>query len=249
MIRRAARPTQDFTIIRNDVLRDSRLSYRARGLLASILSRPDNWTIRSEQLAREGGEGRDAIRTALNELKDHGYLESVQYQDPVTGRFSTEQVVYDRPLVRDPEPENPSPGPENPASDNQASVFQALLEEQKRTTEKEELNIFITEQHFDEFWASYPRKVGKGQARTAFLKALKKAHVEDILAGCKQYAEQRAGQDPAYTAHPATWLNGERWTDEPDPQFQPQTTTRDKQTAKVQQALERIRTTQREITA
>lgn len=248
MIRRAARPTQDFTIIRNDVLRDTRLSYRARGLLASILSRPDNWTIRSEQLAREGTEGRDAIRTALNELRDIGYLETVQYQDEATGRFYTEQVVYDQP-ISEPKPENPHPKPENPASDNQASVFQALLEEQRRTTEKEELNIFITDQHFDEFWASYPRKVGKGQARTAFQKALKKAYVGDILTGAERYAQERAGQDSAYTAHPATWLNGERWLDEPSQPPQPKTTNRDQQSDRVKAALERIQTTQREITA
>lgn len=241
MIRRAARPTQDFTIIRNDVLRDSRLSYRARGLLASILSRPDNWTIRSEQLAREASEGRDAIRTALNELRDIGYLETVQYQDELTGRFYTEQIVYDQPIN--------DPKPENPASENQASVFQALLEEQKRTTEKEDKDISIIQHHFDTFWAVYPRKIGKGQARTAFQKALKKARPADIMAGCERYAQERAGQDPAYTAHPSTWLNGERWLDEPTQPPQPKTTNRDRQSDRVKEALERIKTTQREITA
>lgn len=249
MIRRAARPTQDFTILRNDVLRDSRLSYRARGVLAAILSRPDNWTIRSEQLAREGGEGRDAIRTALNELRVYGYLESVQYQDPVTGRFMTEQVVYDRPVADEPKPENPHPKPENPASVIQASENQALLEEQRRTTEKEELDISIIGQHFDEFWAIYPRKVGKGQARTAFTKALRKAHIGDILEGCRKYAEQRTGQDPSYTAHPATWLNGERWLDEPDPNYTPKTVTRTDQTDKIKAAIQRLTNQQREITA
>jgi len=38
-------------------------------VLAAILSRPDNWRVRSDQLATDGKEGRDAIRAALNELK------------------------------------------------------------------------------------------------------------------------------------------------------------------------------------
>jgi len=32
--------------------------------------------------------------------------------------------------------------------------------------------------------------------------------------GARRYAEARAGQDPQYTAHPATWLNAGRWDDE-----------------------------------
>lgn len=68
---------------------------------------------------------------------------------------------------------------------------------------------------FAAFWGAYPRKVGKGQARKAWLKAVKTATPAAIIAGARRYAEQRQGQDPQYTAHPATWLNGERWADQP----------------------------------
>jgi hypothetical protein len=71
--------------------------------------------------------------------------------------------------------------------------------------------------HWSAFWAAYPRKVGKGQARKAWPKATKAADPADIIAGANHYAEQRRGQEPQYTAHPATWLNGERWTDQPPP--------------------------------
>ena len=30
-----------------------------------------------------------------------------------------------------------------------------------------------------------------------------------------RYAAQRDGEDPQFTKHPATWLNGKCWTDEP----------------------------------
>lgn len=66
---------------------------------------------------------------------------------------------------------------------------------------------------FDEWWQAYPKKVGKGQARTAYKAATKKATVPELLAGAIDYAAT-PGLDPQYTANPATWLNGERWADE-----------------------------------
>lgn len=248
MIRRAARPTQDFTVIRNDVLRDSRLSYRARGVLAAILSRPDNWTIRSEQLAREGGEGRDAVRTALNELRKFGYLQTVTYQDDA-GKFHTDQVVYDNPQFSLGIPENPQPKPENPASDNQASVFQASLEELKRRTDKKDSpSKDVHQEGFDAFWMIFPRKIGKGTARAAFIKALKKTDLETLLKGAERYAAEREGQDKNYTAHPATWLNGERWTDEdaPPPSVKPGT-FREREIDFVKKAMQNIQEAPREL--
>lgn len=71
---------------------------------------------------------------------------------------------------------------------------------------------------FERFWAEYPRKVGKGAARTAFERAVKKIPDADpvgfIIA---QLRRQRPTMtEPKFTPHPATWLNEERWLDEPD---------------------------------
>ena len=79
-------------------------------------------------------------------------------------------------------------------------------------TELEPVND-INEQ-FNEFWAVYPRKKGKGQARRAFEKALEKTDLETIIAGVEAYIEHEDMSDPQFVAHPSTWLNGERWEDE-----------------------------------
>ncbi|MFB7403402.1 hypothetical protein ACFCZR_24815 [Streptomyces rubiginosohelvolus] len=55
-------------------VRDTRISYKALGLLTYILDQSENWQVRSEQLSRgEGREGRDAVRKAQHELAKHGY--------------------------------------------------------------------------------------------------------------------------------------------------------------------------------
>ena len=65
---------------------------------------------------------------------------------------------------------------------------------------------------FDEFWTAYPRKTDKANARKAWVKAAKKADPQSIIDAAKTYAATRP--DPKFTAHPSTWLNGERWEDQ-----------------------------------
>lgn len=71
---------------------------------------------------------------------------------------------------------------------------------------------------FDEFWATYPRKAGKGAAAKAWKQATKRASPMTILAGVQRYAQDpNLPQDHRYVPHPATWLNGDRWEDDPMP--------------------------------
>jgi hypothetical protein len=62
-----------FARIDNAVLQDGRLSFRARGVLTYILSRPVNWRHNAEALAAASTEGVDAVRSALRELAAAGY--------------------------------------------------------------------------------------------------------------------------------------------------------------------------------
>ncbi|MDW9444834.1 DUF1376 domain-containing protein [Sinorhizobium meliloti] len=79
-------------------------------------------------------------------------------------------------------------------------------------------SISIGDEFDRDFWPVYPRKVGKGQAIKAYRAARKRASAEEITFGAKRYASDRSGQDPSFTKHPATWLNGQCWLDEPVPQ-------------------------------
>ena len=70
---------------------------------------------------------------------------------------------------------------------------------------------------FEKFWNTYPIKAGKGSALKAWVKAIKKATPEIITEGASRYASD-PNREPEFTAHPATWLNGERWLDSPLPE-------------------------------
>lgn len=65
---------QTYTIVDNEALRDPKLSWRATGMLAYLLSLPDNWNVNIEDLTRRKTDGRTAARSTLQELKDAGYV-------------------------------------------------------------------------------------------------------------------------------------------------------------------------------
>lgn len=77
---------RDFTIIGNATLQDPEMSFKATGLLAYLLSLPADWRVNLTDLATRKAEGRDAVRSALNELEDLGYARRSQVRDE-TGRF------------------------------------------------------------------------------------------------------------------------------------------------------------------
>ena len=222
MIRRAARPTTRYTVLSNDVLLDTRLSYRARGVLVAILARPDNWRVRSEQLAVEGREGRDAVRAALTELREHGYLVVEKVRQP-DGTFVTEQVVYDTPNVAKPQvaPETEKPAPDNQASENQAPDSQALLQvmvvsnENKNHMPTVPVGEKTASSDFDVFWSGYPRKVGKTKAQRVWVRLSKADRVAALRALPEHVSLWRVRQVAAeFIPHPTSWLNGRRWEDE-----------------------------------
>lgn len=118
-IRRAPRPTANFTTIANAVINDDRLSFRARGVLMWLLSKPADWRTRSLSIAEQSPiEGRDAIRAAMRELEALGYLTRERVRDEL-GRWSIIHTIHERPVDGSnqqvtPEPGNPDSGRPDP---------------------------------------------------------------------------------------------------------------------------------------
>lgn len=123
---RAARPETGYTTIRNDVLRDVRLSFRARGILAYILSHTDNWRTDAEAMAAVASEGRQAIQTALKELKAAGYIETRKSQDAM-GRWTTTTIVYDTPIESRKNLDAPKPKTKAEKKDNSVNTASQIV--------------------------------------------------------------------------------------------------------------------------
>lgn len=183
-----------FTQIKNSWLRDERLTFKARGLLAYIESHTQGWEISVQWLAANNPEGKEALRSAINELELYGYLE--REQENHKGRFG--EVTW---TTKDPADGEPLAG--NPLAENPPL---------KNTIDKNTIDKNIERELFDEFWAIYPKKVDKALAFRQFRKAINKVGFEDILAGVIRFAnDPNLPKEKRFVKNPATWLNAEAW--------------------------------------
>jgi len=135
-----------WTSVSNDLIEDDSLSFRARGLLVWLLSKPDTWTVKAEVICSSGREGRDAVRTALQELEAPGYIRRGKHQDPETGRWSNVCTIYEAPnhfVISD------TPKTDFQAPGNQASVFQASSSNNGEAITEQQSSSLRSEEELD----------------------------------------------------------------------------------------------------
>lgn len=83
-----SKPIQGFTQIANAAILDQRLSFKARGILTLLLSRPSDWQIYVKELTnRSDKDGLRAVQTGLKELSALGYIELIPVYNNELGRF------------------------------------------------------------------------------------------------------------------------------------------------------------------
>lgn len=188
-----------FTQISNDWLRDSRLSFKARGLLAYIESHTPEWDISVHWLAANNPEGKEALRSAIAELELHGYLKRDQQNEG--GRFGEVTFITQEPLAENPPTENP------PLKN---TIYKNTI---SKNIEREQ------QAQFDEFWKLYPKKADKTQAKRQFKRALNRVKFEGIIAGViKLNNDPNLPEEKRFIKNPATWLNADGWEEGPLPE-------------------------------
>ena len=90
--------TKNYTMIANGALGDERLSWKARGLLAYLLSKPDNWRVIVAHLVTQGPDGKTSVMAGLEELETAGYIRRTK-RPSIGGRYDG----YDTELYESPD--------------------------------------------------------------------------------------------------------------------------------------------------
>lgn len=95
IIRVAKNRDNPYVMINKGFLDYEALSFKAKGILTYLLSRPDNWEIMITHLVKVSTEKESAIRSGLDELIKYGYIEKIAHRDS-KGRFTNfEYIIYE----------------------------------------------------------------------------------------------------------------------------------------------------------
>lgn len=77
-------------------LEDARLSFKAKGILAYLMTKPEGWQVNSVHLSKVCKDGRDAILTGLDELGEAGYFTRKRTKNK-SGQWEWQQEMFDFP--------------------------------------------------------------------------------------------------------------------------------------------------------
>ena len=238
-----------YTVLPNGILRDTGLSLKTKGLFAIILSLPEDWDYSVAGLATVAGCGREAIRTALGEMEQAGYLTRTRshgeggkftgviynIRDQAEPLSENQTMVEEEPLSGKPttvEPTLEKPSSENPTQLNKELQSKDLInphsppegdkpQRKKRQRRSKSIPTWKPER-FEAFWDYYPR----GEDRMGAVEEWDKLQPDDALIDrmARALARQKASEEwqrGIGIPYACRWLRKRRWEDVPaQPQVQ-----------------------------
>ena len=110
---KGAEKNRGYTVISNHHLRNKDLSLKAKGLLSQMLSLPEDWDFTLKGLSLINREQIDAIRAAVKELEQAGYIVRSRERDSQGRLCGADYIIYEQP-----QPVPDSPTLDNPTLDN-----------------------------------------------------------------------------------------------------------------------------------
>ena len=162
-----------YTVMSNHHLRNKELSLKAKGLLSQMLSLPEDWDYTLAGLSLINREKIDAIREAVRELENAGYIQRSRERDEKGCLRGTTYVIYeqppklDLPTLEKPTLDNPTlekPMLEKPTLENPTQLNKELLKTNLPT--KEKLNTDILSTHSIPFHSLNPLPYEQDEAAT-----------------------------------------------------------------------------------
>jgi len=231
----------NFTVLSNIPLRDKKLSLRSKGLLAFMLSLPENWDYTIRGLESVLKEGRDAIRSSIKELEESRYVVRRRVRDNKGVLGGVEYDLYMEPSDNQPKSENPTldkPTLDEPTLGNSPQINKEGISKEETSKEtiistsspdeesKEEFILTNRKKKlkgkrleaFKIFWDKFKYKSGRADAAQSWLDIpeLRPSLCEEIYAAAELEAKRR----PALLASGKTpkmaqgWITSRRWEDE-----------------------------------
>lgn len=86
-----------YTQVPNEILQDNRISWKAKGILSFLMSRPNEWEFYMDEIKANSTDGKRALQSGIKELEEIGYLLRNPIYNKEKGRFFGWDWILDLP--------------------------------------------------------------------------------------------------------------------------------------------------------
>ncbi|QQV52257.1 helix-turn-helix domain-containing protein [Staphylococcus sp. 11-B-312] len=187
---------------------DENISWKAKGIMSYLFSKPDDWQIYQTQLEKVSKDGKASVRSTINELINNGYM-TRQSRRKTNGDFDGyDYTLHEYPInngvrkMEDAKMEIAKMEIAKSDTTNNNSTNNDLTNNDINTSATK-----VTQEQFDQWWNLYDKKLDKKKAFSLFKSALKKYEFETIMNGTKNYLKTIT--DKQYQKYPKTFLSQE----------------------------------------
>ena len=227
---------EQYTMIDNQIFRNTELSYKAKGLLCQMLSLPDGWEYSIEGLTMLSTDGKSSVTSALDELKKAGYffrkqvrngnrIAGVEYvisEYPMSDFLFTENQHAENQHAEKQHAENQQQYITNISNTNISNTNSSKEEiyiDQSNTPTEEVLpeKPRVIKKEFEELWKLYPKKQGKDKAYGYYERARRNGTTyEEVVQGIEAYKEYIRANEVGiqFVKQGATFFSQKAWNDD-----------------------------------
>ena len=171
---------ENFTTIHNSLISDTEISYKAKGILIYMLSKPDGWNYNAKEIAKNSKDGIEAVYSGLKELVNARYVSRKRFQDGTLCYYVFEDKTINnipdcynekKEMKENPERQNPErQNPERQITD----VYKRKNTNKERIIVNTELNKETSKSDIDDFINSQDKSEEYKKLLFEFLKYRKK---------------------------------------------------------------------------
>ena len=221
----------NYVIVDKAFLMNEKISLKAKGLLALLLSYPDNWQFYEAEIVQHAADKANSLSSGLKELIENGYIVRKLGKDE-TGKFKGyEYHIYEKPITEKPIMEKPiteKPITEKPITEKPITENPVLLNNKdtknkdtknkntknKNTKNKNTKTASSPElaSEFKEWYSKYPHPRNEQQTMKNYIKARKTYSAEQLMTALNNYLAEIEEQhtDKRYIKHSTNFVGQEQ---------------------------------------
>ncbi|HAL08947.1 MAG TPA: DNA replication protein DnaD [Staphylococcus sp.] len=94
---RVYKESGNFVMVHKNFIHDNKISWKAKGILLYLLSRPDDWQVYETELVKHTSDGLSSLKSGIKELEEVGYIQRVRKRDEKGRLKEYEYSVFEHP--------------------------------------------------------------------------------------------------------------------------------------------------------